>query len=204
MDSFFHKQPELKKFAVRWVRNLRLVGQRLNRSLRYHVASEHICHKAFNWLLAQYFMEIQGYSAHATNPAPLSTAAAAEPLDNLLHSKSRLLRSKLEVLASEIYTRLTMWERNLARIDGDKQKVEQLLQQFTRLARYHLRDQNDVTRLHDSNLRLEAQRRDEDSQCWRDVVMVMRDFLETWEAHEQARNRSIFINHVGAGNQESL
>jgi hypothetical protein len=49
-------------------------------------------------------MEIQGYSAQPTNPAPLSTADAAEPLDNLLHSKSRILRSKLEVLASEIYT----------------------------------------------------------------------------------------------------
>lgn len=149
-------------------------------------------------------MEIQGYSAQATNPAPLSAADAAEPLDNLLYSKSRILRSKLEVLASEIYARLTMWDRNLARIDSDKSNVEKLLEQFTRLARYHLRDQKDVTQLHDSNLRLEAQRRDEDSQCWRDVVMVMRDFLETWEGHEQAKNRSIFINHVGAGNQESL
>ena len=167
-------------------------------------SSERIRHKVFKSLLALNFMEIQGYSAQATNPVPLSTAAAAEPLDNLLHSKSRLLRSKLEVLASEIYTRLTMWDRNLARIDADKQKVEQLVEQFTRLARYHLRDQKDVTRLHDSNLRLEAQRRDEDSQCWRDVVLVMRDFLETWEAHEQARNRSIFINYVGAGNPESL
>jgi hypothetical protein len=149
-------------------------------------------------------MEIQGYSAQATHLASISTAAAAEPLDNLLHSKSRILRSKLEVLASEIYARLTMWERSLTRIDGDKHKVEQLLDQFTRLARYHLRDPRDVTRLHDSNLRLEAQRRDEDSQCWRDVVIVMRDFLETWEAHEQAKIRSIFINHVGAGNQESM
>ena len=119
-------------------------------------------------------------------------------LDNLLHSKSRILSSKLEVLASEIYARLTMWNRNLARIDDDKAKVEDLLSQFTRLACYHLRDQRDVGRLRDSALQLEAQRRDEDVQCWRDVVMVMRDFLESWEAHEQAKNRSIFLNHAGA------
>ena len=148
-------------------------------------------------------MEIQGYSAEE-NLATMSTADAAEPLDNLLHSKSRILRSKLEVLASEIYTRLTIWDRNLARIGSDKEKVEKLLDQFSRLARYHLRDPKDVTRLHDSNLRLETQTREEDIQCWRDVVLVMRDFLETWEAHEQAKTRSIFINHVGARNQESL
>jgi hypothetical protein len=149
-------------------------------------------------------MEIQGYSAEAKHPLPPSTANAAEPLDSLLYSKSRILRSKLEVLASEIYARLTLWDRNLIRISSDKENVEKLLDQFTRLARYHLRDPRDVTRLQDSTLRLEAQRRDEDVQCWRDVVMVMRDFLEVWEAHEQAKNRSIFINHVGTGNQESL
>ena len=149
-------------------------------------------------------MNTQGYSAAEENLAPHSIAEAAAPLDNLLHSKSRILRSKLEVLASEIYTRLTMWDRNLGRIDTDKANVETLLDQFTRLARYHLREQKDISRLQDSNLRLEAQRRDEDVQCWRDVVMVMRDFLETWEAHEQAKNRSIFINHVGTGNQEYL
>ncbi len=125
-------------------------------------------------------------------------------LDHLLFSKSRILRSKLEVLASEIYARLTMWNRNLARIDDDKAKVEELLYQFTRLARYHLRDQQDVGHLRDSALQLEAQRRDEDVQCWRDVVMVMRDFLESWEAHEQAKNRSIFLNHAGPRPEESL
>jgi hypothetical protein len=154
--------------------------------------------KVFNLPHAPIPMEIQGYSAEE-NRAPTSIADAAEPLDNLLHSKSRILSSKLEVLASEIFARLTIWERNLGRIGSDKDKVEELLDQFTRLARYNLRDQRDTTRLHDSALRLENQRREEDIQCWRDVVLVMRDFLETWEAHEQAKNRSIFINHVAAG-----
>ena len=39
---------------------------------------------------------------------------------------------------------------------------------------------------------------------WRDVVLVMRDFLETWEAHEQAKNRSIFLQHAGSRLEESL
>lgn len=125
-------------------------------------------------------------------------------LDNLLHSRSRILGSKLEVIASEIFARLTMWNTNLGRIDQEKVKIEELLDQFTRLARYRLRDQQDVGRLRDSALHLEAQRRDEDVQCWRDLVLVMRDFLSTWEAHEQAKNRAVFLNHAGPRLEEDL
>ena len=149
-------------------------------------------------------MDSHAYLSQGTVDSPQPQESDSLALDHLLHSKSRILRSKLEVLASEIYARLTMWNRNLARIDDDKAKVEDLLNQFTRLARYHLRDQQDVGRLRDSGLQLEAQRRDEDVQCWRDVVMVMRDFLETWETHEQAKNRSIFLNHAGSRSEEPL
>jgi hypothetical protein len=149
-------------------------------------------------------MDSHAYLPQTAFESPQPQESDSLALDHLLHSKSRILSSKLEVLASEIYARLTMWNRNLARIDDDKAKVEDLLSQFTRLARYHLRDQQDVSRLRDSTLQLEAQRRDQDVQCWRDVVLVMRDFLETWEAHEQAKNRSIFLNHAGSRPEESL
>ncbi|NOS71526.1 MAG: hypothetical protein HOP33_16570, partial [Verrucomicrobia bacterium] len=79
-----------------------------------------------------------------TNPPGASASAGA--LDNLLHSKSRILRTKLEVLASEIQARFAMWDRNLERIDNDKGQVEVLLNESSRLARYHLREPNEATR----------------------------------------------------------
>jgi hypothetical protein len=158
----------------------------------------------FNAVVLVRFMYEQTYSSGSTEIANPSEAGENLALDNLLHSKSRILRTKLEVLAAEVHARLTMWDRNLSRIDGEKQGVEQLLDQFTGLARYHLRDQKDLARLRESGSRLESERREEDVQCWRDVVMVMRDFLEIWEAHEQAKNRSIFINHVGTGYQNAM
>ena len=133
-----------------------------------------------------------------------SETGTANGLDHLLHSKSRILRTKLEVLASEIQARFAMWDRNLDRISNEKEGVEALLDQSTRLARYRLREQNEVARLRESSLRLDSERRDEDIQCWRDVVLVMRDFLNAWEVHEQAKARSIFIQHAGAGTEESL
>lgn len=131
-------------------------------------------------------------------------AKPGTPLDQLLHSKSRIQHTKLDVLATEIVARLGIWNRNLERISGEKVGVRELLDQSTRLARYHLRDQRDVERLREDTLKLETQQREEDVQCWKDVATAMRDFLTTWEAHEQAKNRSIFINHAGSGNQESL
>ena len=137
-------------------------------------------------------------------PFQVGNNVDSSALDDLIHGKSRILETKLDVLASEIHARLTMWDRNLDRIDHEKQTVDLLMGQCTRLARYHLRDQQDVSRAQESALRLESQRRDEDVQCWRDIVLVMRDFLVDWEAHEQAKSRSIFINHAGSGTQDDL
>ena len=136
------------------------------------------------------------------SPEPASTDSSA--LDQLLHSKSRILRTKLEVLAFEIQARFAIWDRNLERIGNEREQVDALLSRSTRLVRYHLREPNEVTRLRESDLRLNSQRREEDIQCWRDVVMVMRDFLNSWEIHEQAKSRSIFIQHAGAGTEEYL
>jgi len=134
----------------------------------------------------------------------LDESGGSNALDHLLHSKSRILRTRLEVLASEIQARFAIWDRNLDRINDDKASVEALLDQSSRLARYHLREQSDVNRLRESALQLDSQRREQDIQCWRDVVQAMTEFLNTWEASEQARSRSIFINHVGRGSESTL
>lgn len=162
--------------------------------------SERNTHKLYNFRGVTIMMQTVDFPQGLDNP----DEPDASVLDRLLNSKSKISRTKLEVLASEIHARLTMWDRNLSRINGDRDNVDQLLNQTTRLARYHLRDQQDVSRLQESALRLESHRRDEDIQCWRDIVLVMRDFLVAWEAHEQAKSRAIFINHAGSGTQEYL
>src|SRR5207245_7198868 len=55
-------------------------------------------------------------------------------LDLLLNLKSRILRSKLEVLASEIYTRLNLADRNLGRIDDEKARVQEMIVKLNSLA----------------------------------------------------------------------
>lgn len=125
-------------------------------------------------------------------------------LDHLLHSKSGVLRTKLETMAAEIQTRFAIWNQNLDRLQREQTEMQNHFSHATRLARYHLRDQREVSQMQNSVLKLAEQQRNEDVLCWRDVVMVMRDFLNTWEVHEQAKQRSIFLNHAGSGSEGDL
>jgi hypothetical protein len=144
-------------------------------------------------------MEADYISQNFEQPVAPSPQETNANLDHLLHLKSRILRSKLEVLASEIYTRLNLWDRNLGRINDEKTRVEQMLARFAQLANYHLREQKDQTPFYQQIFDLEAERRSQDVECWRDIFNIMRDFLESWEAHEQAKARAIFLNHAGPG-----
>ena len=141
--------------------------------------------------------------AYTANQIP-APEAPDESLDLLLNLKSRILRSKLEVLASEIYTRLNLADRNLGRINDEKARVQEMILKFTRLANYHLREHRDQNPLYQQIFHLETQRRSEDVECWRDIVLVMRDFLEVWEAHEQAKARAIFLQHARPGLEEYM
>jgi hypothetical protein len=71
-------------------------------------------------------MQVYESYHQARSVSPDSGAGPAGALDNLLHSKSRILRTKLEVLASEIQARFAMWDRNLDRIGDEKEQVETL------------------------------------------------------------------------------
>lgn len=135
---------------------------------------------------------------------PLNPTPEGDNLNQLLNSKSGVLRTKLETLAAEIQTRFAIWNQNLNRLNGEQSDVQKHLDHSTRLARYHLRDPKDVSQLQNSVLKLAEQQRNEDVLCWRDVVMVMRDFLDTWEVHEQAKNRSLFLNHAGSRSEDDL
>ena len=125
-------------------------------------------------------------------------------LDRLIHSKSRIQRGKLEVLASEIVARFGLWDRNLSRIDGYRAHIQELLGTASRMARYRLRPTHDPDHLKRQLLDLEKERRGQDLDCWRDVTNVMRDFLSVFEVHEQAKSKAIFFNDARSGLEDDL
>jgi len=111
-------------------------------------------------------------------------------LDDFVFLRGKILKSKLEILASEITDRFQIRKRNRNLMEKDEEKVWKLLHP------YHIPSHRDSTSLYERVFDLKRESRDEDVKCWSDVVMVMRDFLNTWEAFEQARARSDLIRHV--------
>ena len=117
-------------------------------------------------------------------------------LDDFIHDRTRILKTKLEVLAYEIHLRFQIRTTNMERISSDKEHGQQLLEQIIHQINYLGRERGDTTPLIQQIFDLETERRTQDVECWRDVVLVMRDFLVAWEAHEQAKSKAIFLDNV--------
>ena len=142
-------------------------------------------------------MEVYQYGHHATPPTESSPEQPDRFLDDLLHSKSKILGTKLEVLAFEILWRFGIRAKNLDWLDDDQALVETMLQKLDKAALYHSREHKEKGTLYLSFFRIREQKRQQETECWRDVVMVMRDFLYVWETHEQMKSRAMFLENVG-------
>jgi len=137
------------------------------------------------------------------SPGPVlnETSRRGEPVDDslleeLIHGKSRILGRKLDILAAEIWWRLQITSRNLKGIDDDKAVISEMLERVGRMANYQLREHRDKDSFYRKLFELETEARSQQTECWRDVVLVMKDFLYAWEAHEQARARAVFLKSV--------
>ena len=147
---------------------------------------------------------MSNYNFVQENELPSSHTLSPGALDQLLNSKSRILKTKLEVLTAEVLQRLNIRDVNITRIGHDQNLLSEITQVLSRQANYGQREHKEKTPLYGKGFDLERERRAQDAECWRDIVMVMRDFLNIWEAHEQAKSRAIFLNHVGSGLENHL
>ena len=141
-------------------------------------------------------------SAGATDPTRRMSQPGEdgiEVLDDLIHLKSRILSRKLDILASEMMWRLNISSRKFASLADDKSRLEDMIGRLDRAASYHLRDHKEKGSLYQQLFKAESEKRAESAECWRDIAMVMRDFLIVWEEHEQTRARAMFLKNVGTG-----
>jgi len=117
-------------------------------------------------------------------------------LDDLIHSNTRILRTKVEAVSAAIQERLKIRKDNITRIADDRDRLTEIIKQINVAANYHLRDHKEKDRLYQRAFELTRERRDQDTQCWRDVVLVLRDFLTFWDYYERAKARGAFLEDV--------
>jgi hypothetical protein len=134
-----------------------------------------------------------GYGSGVEAPA---MAQGDRTLDDLIHSNTRILRTNVEAVASAIGERLKIRRDNIGRIADDKDKLSEMLQKISVGANYHLRDHREKGPFYQRMFDLERERRDQDTDCWRDIVLVLRDFLTFWDEYERAKARGAFLEDV--------
>jgi DNA-binding protein H-NS len=124
------------------------------------------------------------------------TPANDRTLDDLIHSNTRILRTKVEMIAAAAQERLKIRRDNIARIADDREKLAEMMHKISIAANYHLRDHKEKDRLYQRAFDLAREHRDQDTECWRDIVLVLRDFLNFWDEYERAKARGEFLQNV--------
>ena len=133
---------------------------------------------------------------YAVSASVVPASGSDKTLDDLIHANTRILRTKVKAVAAAVHERLKIRRDNITRIADDRDKLTEIVQQISVAANYHLRDHKEKDRLYQRDFELNRERRDQDTQCWRDVVLVLRDFLTFWDEYERAKARGAFLEDV--------
>ena len=136
-------------------------------------------------------------NTHAQSLSP--TEIKDESLDRFISQRSSILSSKLEILKQEILARFAIKKKNLNKIREDVEKINDNMQKLSPKAFYIIdsAEKNEFHKLNHKSLDMEKEKRDQTASCWNDVVPVMRDLLNTWEAHQQSSARAQLLKSDG-------
>lgn len=142
-------------------------------------------------------MSSQYYQSNLTLPE-----IKDESLDEFVSQRSKILKSKLDVLIEEILIRLGIKSNNFKKLETDLSKVHCEMSELSKRAYFHgdTTGKEEFEQLRQTELELEKEKRDQDVSCWNDVVKVMNEVLNTWEAHQQSAARAKLLNNQGIDN----
>ena len=130
---------------------------------------------------------------------PENTELKDNSLDEFVGQRSKILKSKLDVLLQEIWIRLGIKSQNLNKLDNDLSKVRSQLSDLSNRSYFHgdTSEREEFQQLRQIRLEMEKEQREQDVSCWNDIVKVMHEVLNTWEAHQQSAARAKLLNSQG-------
>lgn len=114
-------------------------------------------------------------------------------LEHMLVGKQEILQTKLDVLIVSIQQRFKIRDQNIEKIEEDKLKTTNQLLYFHPQYGAGVQGQNMTPSLYRQYMDLNQSSRREEADCWRDVMFVMRDLLQTWDSLQEAKNRAHFF-----------
>ena len=123
------------------------------------------------------------------NDTPQSAQSAA--LKSLLNGRSELAETRLSVTAIQIVDRLRIRSTHLQELMAEELAIDSKLLQLQESPGRNIDLLGLESQLEQKSSQVQSARRREDTECWRDLTHVMRDFLNAWEgfSRNEAKNR---------------
>lgn len=131
------------------------------------------------------------------NEKPYLPSSTDPALEAILSGRSEILQTRLSVAAVQIVERLRIHSHNLERILEEELKVGSQLIPFEKK---YLGQAPDMMGLENLLLgkqsELSKERRQQDVECWRDLIQVMRDLMGAWEGWSGQQAKQRFLNSI--------
>jgi hypothetical protein len=117
-----------------------------------------------------------------------ASAGSESDIQKLLSQRTQILGTKLEVVAGQIVERIRLRKANLEALVAEEVEVDTELMRFeTNL--YARANSHLVSTFQNRRFDIGREKRLQDVECWRDLVHVIREFLQIWEDLQQSRVR---------------
>lgn len=129
-------------------------------------------------------------------PTIESIHSETAPDTDILKNRKQTLEVKLAVLAKNLQTRMNLYQRTTSSLESTILEALQSVDHFTENKHYGLpypKEEFQIARRELQTVNQELRSRD--SECWRDVSMIMRDILATWEELQTATAKEALMNH---------
>lgn len=113
----------------------------------------------------------------------------------MMNGRSELTETRLEVAAVQIIERLRIRAGHLQELLSEELSVDSSLLQLDRAnIDRGLGTMGLEAQLREKAERIRSAKRRENTECWRDLTQVMRDFLNAWEGFSRNQARSRFLS----------
>jgi len=112
----------------------------------------------------------------------------------LMSERADRLQSKLDVLVVFLHERLRLRKESLESLDEDERNIGSLLTAFEdRRKDGRIEASGLESSLIGHQLSAQRERRSQETACWSDLLRLMQQILQVWEASEEAKSRQSVI-----------
>ena len=117
--------------------------------------------------------------------------------EDILQTRRETLRQKLDVLVATLHTRLAVHADTKTALGDEIGDTTMTLERLRSDLAYNLPiARPDLDRAYASLQHLTREARSRDSECWRDLVALLRDILNTWQELQGAIARAQMIDDM--------